>query len=124
MSLPFVGPDRHGFYLVLIHNTTYIHNPALYLETVYYVFVPSKTHARQVLLTVIYHYCLFTLLYNLGNYRVFKFQVNFLKVVQLGDPWTNLPKFFFSGFIKIVNFCQVTQKKDFFSIMATLIAEY
>ena len=56
-------------------------------------------------------------------YRVFKFQVEFLTVVQLGAPWTNLRKFFFSGLLKIVNFCQVTQKKDFFSITATAIAE-
>ena len=30
-------------------------------------------------------------------YRVFKYQVDFLKVVQLGAPWTNLCKLFFSG---------------------------
>ena len=57
------------------------------------------------------------------SYRVFKFQVDFLKVVQLGAPWTDLRKFFFSGFLKMVNFCQVTKKKDFYSITAAAIAK-
>ena len=57
------------------------------------------------------------------TYRVFKFQVYFLKVVQLGAPWTNLHKLFFSDFLKMVNFCQVTKKKDFYSITAATIAE-
>ena len=51
-------------------------------------------------------------------YRVFKYQVDFLKVVQLGAPWTNLSKFFFSGFLKMVNFCQVTKQKDFYIVPA------
>ena len=56
-------------------------------------------------------------------YRVFKYQVHFLRVVQLGAPWTNMCKFFFSGFLKMGNFCQVTKKKDFYSITAAAIAE-
>ena len=55
--------------------------------------------------------------------RVFKYQVYFLKVVQLGAPWTNLHKFFFSDFLKVYIFCQVTKKKDFYSITAATIAE-
>ena len=58
-----------------------------------------------------------------GTYRVFKYQVYFLKVVQLGAPWTNLHKFFFSDFLKVYIFCQVTKKKDFYSITAATIAE-
>ena len=56
-------------------------------------------------------------------YRVFKLQVYFLKVVQLGAPWTNLPKFFFSDFLKVYIFCQVTKQKDFYSITAATIVE-
>ena len=48
-----------------------------------------------------------------GKYRVFKRQVGFLKVAQLGAPWTNLHKFFFSDFLLMYIFCQVTKKKDF-----------
>ena len=56
-------------------------------------------------------------------YRVFKYQVCFLKVAQLGVPWTNLRKFFFSGFLKMGIFCQATKKKDFYSITAAAKAE-
>ena len=56
-------------------------------------------------------------------YRVFKYQVYFLKVVQLVPPWTNLHKFFFSDFLKVYIFCQVTKKKDFYSITAATKAE-
>ena len=56
-------------------------------------------------------------------YRVFKYQVCFLKVAQLRAPWTNLRKFFFSDFLKMYIFCQVTKKKDFYSVTASAIAE-
>ena len=56
-------------------------------------------------------------------YRVFKHQVGFLKVAQIGALCTNLRKFFFSGFLKMGIFCQVTKKKDFYSITAAAIAE-
>ena len=67
-----------------------------------------------------YEVCLFS--FGIA-YRVFKCQVYFLKVVQLGAPWTNLHKFFFSDFLKVYIFCQVTKKKDFYSITAATIAE-
>ena len=53
MSLPFIGPGGRGFYLVLIIQSQSTRPSASYLETV--LFVPSKTHARQVLFTVMYH---------------------------------------------------------------------
>ena len=57
-------------------------------------------------------------------YMVFKYQVYFLKVVQLGALWTNLHKFFFSDFLKMVNFCEVTKQKiSTYSITAATIAE-
>ena len=49
--------------------------------------------------------------------------MDFLKVVQLGAPRTNFGKFFFSDFLKMYIFCQVTKKKDFYSVTAAAKAE-
>ena len=56
-------------------------------------------------------------------YRVFKHQVGFLKVAQIRALWTKLCKSFFSDFLKMVNFCQVTKQKDFYSVLAAAGAE-
>ena len=74
-----------------------------------------------------FFFIIFRLVSNFGNqslaYRVFKYQVCFLKVVQLGALWTNLHKLFFSDFLKVYIFCQVTKKKAFYCITAAAIAK-
>ena len=57
------------------------------------------------------------------SYRVFKRQVDFLKVAQLGTLWTKMNKFFFSYFLKMGNFCQVTIEKDSYSVTTAAWAE-
>ena len=55
-------------------------------------------------------------MYMYCTYRVFKHQVGFLKVAQLGTLRTKMSKFFFSDFLKMGNFCQVTIEKDSYSV--------
>ena len=79
-------------------------------------------HRPSTVSIPVYHAGLFSRI-SIVTYRVFKCQVDFLKVVQLGAPWTNLHIFFFSDFLTVYIFCQVTKKKDFYSITAATIAE-
>ena len=47
----------------------------------------------------------------------------FSKIVQLRTPWTKMSNFFFSDFLKMNNFCQVTKEKDSYSEMVAAGSE-
>ena len=56
-------------------------------------------------------------------YRVFKHQVGFSKVAQLGTLQTKISKLFFSEILKMGNFCQVTIEKYSYSVTMAAWAE-